>query len=49
MAALSPQEFPLLSQTAGDAQSVPPATEFNAGLNVILDGLADRASPQDNS
>ncbi|MGK8469198.1 TetR/AcrR family transcriptional regulator [Nocardia cyriacigeorgica] len=48
MAALSPQEFPLLAQTAGEAQAVPPETEFNAGLNVILDGLADRAAPERN-
>ncbi|BDT89219.1 TetR/AcrR family transcriptional regulator [Nocardia cyriacigeorgica] len=49
MATLPSDEFPFLAQTATDARSVPPEDEFNAGLEVILDGLSDRAAPEHDS
>ncbi|WP_280233539.1 TetR/AcrR family transcriptional regulator [Nocardia cyriacigeorgica] len=44
MAGLSPQEYPLLAQTAADARAVAPEREFRAGLDVILGGLAEQAA-----
>jgi hypothetical protein len=49
MAALPSEEFPFLAQTADDARAVPPEDEFSAGLDVILDGLANRAAPKHDS
>lgn len=39
MAVLPPEEYPLLSETAGDAARIPAREEFRHGLDVVLRGL----------
>ena len=40
MAGLSTSDFPVLAETAAQARGVPPAEEFRAGLDIVLDGLS---------
>jgi AcrR family transcriptional regulator len=39
MSELSPDDYPLLARTAGDARSVSPDEEFRRGLDIVLRGL----------
>jgi hypothetical protein len=39
LAALSPEEYPLLAETAKNAGSVPPEQEFGQGFEIVLRGL----------
>jgi AcrR family transcriptional regulator len=39
LAELPPEEFPMLAQTAGQAQAIPPVEEFRRGFAILLRGL----------
>ncbi|NIH85484.1 TetR/AcrR family transcriptional regulator [Amycolatopsis granulosa] len=39
LADLPPEDFPILSETAAQARSIPPAEEFRQGFDILLRGL----------
>ncbi|PRX49888.1 TetR family transcriptional regulator [Prauserella shujinwangii] len=39
LAALPPEEFPILAETAADAATIPPEEEFRRGFAIVLRGL----------
>jgi len=39
LAALSPEEFPILAETATRARNIPPEEEFRRGFDILLRGL----------
>ena len=45
LAALSPDTYPLLAETAKSAHAIPPDQEFGQGLHILLRGLRASLSP----
>ena len=45
LAELPPEEFPILSETAAQARSIPPEEEFRQGFEILLRGLGLQSGP----